>query len=305
MRWEGSVLRLRPSARAQGKPRTRRPSAVGQWLGDSCRAGIRHVLLKRDFPNLRQTRWGETQHNRNMAEPNIEELRLSDEEDDSLFASPSATAHAKQAVPSHSRSQSQTQQQPKPPPARTQSKQDLEDARNARLRAELAKIREVNDIIEGTTSSLRKAKENMGTVHTTVNNASTLLATWTRILSQTEHNQRLILNPSWQGASQDLEDLENADLRRQQEMERRAMEEQRKREEALRKAEDEERKKAAAAAPGRGGLGRRGSVRGAAASTKGYTGVGGQTGRGRGTVGTRGSIGRTSSTTRGRGRGLS
>lgn len=238
-----------------------------------------------------------------MSDPKIEDLRLSDEEpDDSLFASPSATAQAKQA-PSHSRSQSQTQSQ-KPPPARTQSKQDVEDARNAQLSAELAKIREVNSIIEGTTASLRKAKENMGTVHTTVNNASTLLATWTRILSQTEHNQRLILNPSWQGASQDLEDLENADLRRQQEAERRAMEEQRRREEALRKAEEEERKKAAAVATGRGGVGRRGSVRGTSASTRGYTGVGGQTGRVRGTTGTRGTAGRGSSTTRGRGRGL-
>lgn len=236
-----------------------------------------------------------------MAEPNLEDLRLSDDEDDSLFASPSAAAHAKQA-PAHSRSQSQTQ--PKPPPARTQSKQDIEEARNAQLSAELAKIREVNEIIEGTTSSLRKAKENMGTVHTTVNNASTLLATWTRILSQTEHNQRLILNPAWHGASQDLEDVENADLKRQQEMERRAMEEQRRKEEVLRKAEEEERKKAAAVATGRGGVGRRGSVRAGSTSTRGYTGVGAQTGRGRGTAGTRGSVGRTSSTARGRGRGV-
>lgn len=236
-----------------------------------------------------------------MADPSIEGLSLSDEEDNSLFASPSAAAHAKQA-PSHSRSQSQTQ---KAPPTRTQSKEDVEEARNAQLRAELDKIREVNNIIEGTTASLRKAKDNMGTVHTTVNNASTLLATWTRILSQTEHNQRLILNPNWQGASQDLEDLENADLRRQQEAERRVVEEQRRREEALRKAEEEERRKAAAVATGRGGVGRRGSVRGGSASTRGYTGVGGQTGRGRGTVGTRGTAGRASSTARGRGRGVS
>lgn len=239
-----------------------------------------------------------------MAEPNIEDLRLSDEEDNSLFASPSAAAHAKQA-PSRSRSQSQNRSHAhKPPPARTQSKQDVEEARNAQLRAELEKIREVNNIIEGTTASLRKAKDNMGTVHTTVNNASTLLATWTRILSQTEHNQRLILNPNWQGASQDLEDLENADLRRQQEAERRAMEEQRRREEALRKAEEEERKKAAAIATGRGGVGRRGSVRGGSASSRGYTGVGGQSGRGRGTTGTRGTVGRGASTARGRARGL-
>ncbi|KAF2764952.1 hypothetical protein EJ03DRAFT_255440, partial [Teratosphaeria nubilosa] len=118
--------------------------------------------------------------------------------------------------------------------------------REARLKAELERVREVNKVIGNVNASLTKAKENMGTVQQTVDNASTLLATWTRILSQTEHNQRLILNPRWQGATQDLEDAENEELRRQQEVERRAMEEQRRKEEAQRKAEEEERRRAVA-----------------------------------------------------------
>ncbi|KAF1826406.1 uncharacterized protein K489DRAFT_297619, partial [Dissoconium aciculare CBS 342.82] len=119
-------------------------------------------------------------------------------------------------------------------------------AREAQLKAELERIREVNSVIEGVTASLQKAKGNMNSVHSTVNNASTLLGTWTRILSQTEHNQRLILNPQWKGATQDLEDIENEDIRRQHDAQRRAAEEQRKREEAQRRAEEEERQRAIA-----------------------------------------------------------
>ena len=138
----------------------------------------------------------------------------------------------------------------------------------------------------------------------TVNNASTLLNTWTRILSQTEHNQRLILNPNWKGATQDLADAENEVLEKQREAERRAVELERRREEARRKAEDEERRKLAAPSTTRGttargsrvgrgrGLGRGGSsgygqdsTSGAAGSTRG-SGIGrgfGTRGRGRGT----------------------
>jgi len=80
-------------------------------------------------------------------------------------------------------------------------------------------------------------------VSQTVDNASTLLNTWTRILSQTEHNQRLLLNPGWKGATQDLADIENEALQKQQEAERRAAEAERRREEARRRAEEEERKR--------------------------------------------------------------
>jgi hypothetical protein len=108
----------------------------------------------------------------------------------------------------------------------------------------------------------------MQTVSKTVDNASTLLNTWTRILSQTEHNQRLILNPEWKGSTQDLADMEGEALQKQQEAERRAAEAEQRREEARRKAEDDERRRAAGTGPssrvGRGvPRGRvRGSVRG-------------------------------------------
>ena len=228
--------------------------------------------------------------------PDIARLRLQDDEED-IFASPqNHTSNADD--PSANKV------------ARSENRHDAQEARDARLQAELERVREVNKVIEGVTASLEKAKANMGTVHQTVNNASTLLATWTRILGQTEHNQRLILDPQWQGATQDLEELENEEIRRQAEAERRAGEEQRRREEAQRKAEEEEERKkaaAAAAAPTRG-VSRARSTRGVPSSstTSRYTAAGTSVGRGRGTIpSARGSsIGRGTSVARGRGRGL-
>ena len=236
--------------------------------------------------------------------PAVGKLSLEDGEDDveDLFASPESGATTQKHTPNSQASSAQKHAR-----SDSRSRQNEQEAREARLRAELEKVREVNKVIEGVTASLEKAKDNMETVNRTVGSASTLLATWTRILSQTEHNQRLILNPNWHGASQDLEDMESEDLRRQQEAERRALEEQRRREEAQRRAEEEERRKAmAAAAPTRRTGSTRGG-RGTSSSSRGYVGVGGQSGRGRGTTSsTRGSnaISRGSGSTRGRGRGL-
>lgn len=85
------------------------------------------------------------------------------------------------------------------------------------------------------------------TVNNTVGAASTLLDTWTRILSQTEHNQRLILDPAWRGASQDMADLEAEAQAKQQAALRREAEEQERKAAAARKADEEERKRAAEA----------------------------------------------------------
>ncbi|KAK4619557.1 DASH complex subunit duo1 [Fulvia fulva] len=242
--------------------------------------------------------------------PDISKLRLNgDQFDEDLFASPDPGATTQKHTPASNTSSAQKQNAPKQAKL---SKEDMEEARDAQLRAELEKVREVNKVIEGVTASLAKAKDNMSTVQSTVNSASTLLATWTRILSQTEHNQRLILNPQWQGATQDLEDVGNDELRRHQEAERRVMEEQRRREEAERRREEEERKRAAGEAKTAGrGLGRTRSTRGGGYTADGRR-VGGATtptSRGRDTAGTRGTrgtagVGRGTSAARGRGRGL-
>lgn len=81
-------------------------------------------------------------------------------------------------------------------------------------------------------------------MNTTVSAASTLLNTWTRILSQTEHNQRLILDPNWHGASQDITNIEQEATERQRAAERQEAEELERKSAAALRAEEEEKRKA-------------------------------------------------------------
>lgn len=116
-------------------------------------------------------------------------------------------------------------------------------ATDATLRAELASVHTVNEAIEGVIESLNKVKASMATVNKTVSSASQLLQTWTRILSQTEHNQRLILSPNWGGASQDIADAEQESYAKQREVERREAEEQERKAATARKAEEDEKRR--------------------------------------------------------------
>ncbi|KAJ4525293.1 hypothetical protein HRR78_003439 [Exophiala dermatitidis] len=148
------------------------------------------------------------------------------------------------------------------------------------LRRELDSVRQVNLAIEGVIQSLSKAKDNMRVVNNTVDAASTLLNTWTRILSQTEHNQRLILDPAWQGAIQDIADIEEEMLEQQRAAERRDAEAQEKKLAAARQAEAEEKRKAElqakqAKGPSRGGSRIGSTGRGTRAPSSGYVPVGG------------------------------
>ncbi|ELR02642.1 hypothetical protein GMDG_05603 [Pseudogymnoascus destructans 20631-21] len=206
-----------------------------------------------------------------MAPAASEKLDISDTEED-LFASPSrsprATSFPKPAVAAA------TAEAPR------ESRYDAEAARTATLQRELASLQDTNAAIEGVIASLESARGSMGTVSTTVTSASTLLNTWTRMLGQTEHNQRLLLDPNWKGASQDLVDAENEVVMRAQAAERRAAEEARRREEARAKAEEEERVRLAGGTTrgrvsrGRGrGRGLRGSVTGSSVGGQ-ETGVG-------------------------------
>lgn len=239
---------------------------------------------------------------------NLDSLSLSDTElDDTedLFASPS--------VPSKKPKDAQTpeaaQAQRSVPPPDTE--EDTLAAHEASLHRELSSLRTMNQVVSGVVESLEKAKKNMDTVSATVNNASTLLTTWTRILSQTEHNQRLILNPNWQGASQDIADGENEEILRRQEKERRREEEIRREEAREREREEEERRRMTEGAT-KGSRGRgRGAGRGVGRGvSSGYVGVGGQggvrgTARGAATTPRRVAtgIGRGLTSGRGRGRG--
>ncbi|KAF2196209.1 hypothetical protein GQ43DRAFT_427072 [Delitschia confertaspora ATCC 74209] len=238
-----------------------------------------------------------------MDPPHMDDLNLSDSDSEILFDTP---------APHKMKNKAQDDDQNTGEgvaASKTRTKQShysAEESREAALRKELETVRNVNKVIEGVVESLEKAKNNMDTVSRTVHNASTLLQTWTRILSQTEHNQRLILNPQWQGSSQDQIDIQNEEIQRQHAAERREAEERARQAAAARKAEEERRRAEAVSKPSTRGRGR-GTVKSRAGSTSGgYVGVGGQAGRGvsRGasTSSTRSSgIGRG---LRGRGRGL-
>jgi hypothetical protein len=148
------------------------------------------------------------------------------------------------------------------------------------------------------------------TVSRTVTSASTLLNTWIRILSQTEHNQRLLLSTNWHGASQDIANIENEAVLRTQAAERRAADEERKKEEARRREEDEERQRQAGTT--RGGRGTRGRGRAVGRATS-VSGSGYGAGASSNPPGSRGAsqaatgrsgIGRGTGSIRGRARGV-
>ena len=158
-----------------------------------------------------------------------------------------------------------------------------EEQRTAALTRELALLKSMNKTLDHLHSTLSTSRQNLGTLQTTIGASSTLLDTWTRILSQTEHNARLISDPSWEGASEDLvlaERERDEEERRTREAEQRAdMERERK----------EREKAVSAASSGKGEATRKGVFRGA---------VRGTSGRGRSAVGRRGGV------FRGRGRGV-
>ncbi|KAI9716076.1 MAG: hypothetical protein M1828_000487 [Chrysothrix sp. TS-e1954] len=187
--------------------------------------------------------------------PDLSSLRLNDSHD-------TRTSSAHNSRPTSS-SQPKTPANPKSRPNNNTTTSEATDSRDAALRAELESVRRVNQVIEGVLGSLEKAKGNMDTVNRTVSSASTLLDTWTRILSRTEHTQRLILSPAWNGATSDLADAENDTLQRQRAQELREAEEDRRREaaEERRRQEDERRRLQAETPKARGrGRGRAGGT---------------------------------------------
>ncbi|KAJ5989122.1 hypothetical protein N7481_004332 [Penicillium waksmanii] len=187
----------------------------------------------------------------------MERLQLSDEDTEDLWDSPSK----RQTRQTFKQRSSEEHIAPEPRPIQDNSDNafDREEAREAALHHELQSVRNINEVLEGLLGSIDRAKGNMETVSKTVTSASTLLNTWTRILSQTEHNQRLILNPNWQGATQDVADIENEAIEKQQAAERRERALQEQREAAARRAEEEERRRVLNPKAGRGAS--RGTVR--------------------------------------------
>ncbi|KZF19756.1 hypothetical protein L228DRAFT_40257 [Xylona heveae TC161] len=186
------------------------------------------------------------------ATPKMADLDLSDRDHEELLASPSkpdtqARGTNTTTIPLSDKESTIRQRSRQ---AEREPRFDTEEEHEASLRSELQSVRNINHVIEGVVDSLERAKGNMETVARTVTSASALLNTWVRILSQTEHNQRLILNPSWHGATQDVADMEKEAILKRQAAERKEQEERQKREAAIRAAEEAERRKAETASRG-------------------------------------------------------
>ncbi|KAH8695353.1 DASH complex subunit Duo1-domain-containing protein [Talaromyces proteolyticus] len=203
----------------------------------------------------------------------LERLQLSDEDTEELWNSPSQR-RAKSVIQKTSTTPTPAE---RPQPRESDTVYDQEEAHEQALRNELHRVRAVNQAIEGVLHSLQQARGNMENVSRTVDSASTLMNTWTRILSQTEHNQRLLLNPKWQGASNDIAEMEIEAAAKQQAAERREKELQERREAAKKTEEDKKRAESVTTTRGRGttrgrvvrgGLGRTTSV-----SSKGKAGT--------------------------------
>jgi len=221
-------------------------------------------------------------------------LRLNDSDSEGAYETPARATHYNGRSTATAAEATSSRAHP--------SKRDGDEARTAALQEELRSVRGVNRAIENIIESLNKSRDNMNAVHQSVQSASSLLEKWTRILSQTEHSQRLILDPNWHGATQDLEDMENESILKQQAAERRAADEQMRRDAAAKQAEEEATRRAATTPSSRGSRGRgRSSVSGRGASAVGTGSTGSTRGR---TVSRAGSaIGRGVPGQRARGRG--
>ncbi|KAK9365577.1 DASH complex subunit Duo1-domain-containing protein [Lipomyces kononenkoae] len=75
--------------------------------------------------------------------------------------------------------------------------------REDRLLQELEQVRSVNASVTAVLDAITVAESNLEKVVTTTRNVDSLLNLWMRILSQTEHTQRLIFDPKWEGVTKD------------------------------------------------------------------------------------------------------
>lgn len=105
----------------------------------------------------------------------MENLDLSDQDTEDLFASPSRTKFkthkAKRSVseaPQTPASSNQANVTPGP------SRFDAEETREVALRKELEGIRNINDVIEGVVDSMEKAKGNMDVRRPSINDSYTI-----------------------------------------------------------------------------------------------------------------------------------
>lgn len=122
------------------------------------------------------------------------------------------------------------------------SDQDITpEERQQTLEAELEQVRQTNDVMEGMNEAIEKAENDLDVVLNTVQTTDKLLDMWVKILSQTEHTQKLLFDSNWQGLTRDdeLQAEREAALARKQEQDR-ILREKRQQQDAIRRKKEEE-----------------------------------------------------------------
>ncbi|ANB15402.1 DASH complex subunit DUO1 [Sugiyamaella lignohabitans] len=94
--------------------------------------------------------------------------------------------------------------------------------RQTALNAELDQVRQINGLVQDVLQSVNHTNSNLESALISSTNSNQLLDMWVRILSQTEHTQRLLSNRNWQGQTKDEQLIAERALEkaRQEELER-------------------------------------------------------------------------------------
>ncbi|KAJ2159507.1 hypothetical protein GGF46_002963 [Coemansia sp. RSA 552] len=112
---------------------------------------------------------------------------------------------------------------------------------------ELEELRRVRRALGKMNQGIENVQDQMKYFNSNLGQTTQLLDIWVRILSQTAHNQRFVLDEEWQGGRMDrakLEDLVQRDIQRQAEAERQAQEQEARREREQAEARERERQRA-------------------------------------------------------------
>ncbi|KAK4686002.1 hypothetical protein P7C73_g4128, partial [Tremellales sp. Uapishka_1] len=156
---------------------------------------------------------------------------------------------------------------------RTQTPLTSSVERDDKLRESLYELRSMNEVFEGVLGALEAARGHNERLAVRVSQTSALLDEYTRLLGQTEHSRRLIMNPLWTGAEDDAAAI----LAEEEAKQAAALAAQEEAERARRRVEEKERENERAKSV------RESEVqRGAGGSRGRVMGAGTGTGRGRG-----------------------
>ncbi|KAK9894067.1 hypothetical protein P389DRAFT_174067 [Cystobasidium minutum MCA 4210] len=208
-------------------------------------------------------------------------------------ATSSSVLNHESGIATHSSDKNEEDDLPTVPPL------SAEQRREQALTRERDDLAKMNTLLEQAIASVDRTVPKIQRFQSTISKTHSLLDTYTKVLSQAEHTQNLLLDGSWepQRDEDEIREAQEAEERRRREEEERIAREQREAEEREARIQEQAERKAAATSRGRG-VPVRGTTRGvpssrarASSAQRGSTVRG--TARGRGTTATRGTTSRS------------